>query len=98
MKNHKSVVKFRGTYDIKGLLCETVNCSTVLFKIIKKRGGKLGYHEEKMEDHADSKGEPKITSNLTLHGGILILRNSQPQTGYSTEYSSQNSGLVEKKL
>lgn len=37
------------------------------------------------------------TSNLTLHGDILMFRNSQTQIGYSTEYSSQNSGLVEKE-
>lgn len=86
---------------LRSLICETVKCSTdyfffFFFKSKEKWKKKVGSIIKKMEDHADSE-EPKIKSNLTLHGDIFLLRHSQAQTGYSTEYSSQNSGLVGNK-
>ncbi len=81
-----SVVKFKGTYYIKGLLCESQLQHWLLFKVIKKKRKKLGYHEEKIGDHADSKTNPKLQLIYPFMAGIPILRNSK-QIGCSTEYS-----------
>lgn len=63
--------------------------STAALITIKNKSS--GYYEEKkMEDHAN----PNSEQNLTTFMATFLLRHSQAQIGYSTVYSSQNSGLV----
>lgn len=67
--------------------------STAALITIKSKS--WGYYEKKkkkkkMEDHAN----PNSEQNLTTFMATFLLRHSQAQIGYSTVYSSQNSGLV----
>lgn len=64
--------------------------STAALITIKSKS--LGYYEEKkkMEDHTNPNSEQYLTTFMAT----FLLRHSQAQIGYSTVYSSQNSGLV----